>query len=152
MAETLAVAEPVRAGQIDRGALRTASGGVFISGLGPLLVRNSPVDVAATAFWRIVIALPAALWLARRADGAGSTLPDGDDARTVEVGVREATGRPVLQSRVWRRGEERTFAWPLTLAPRSYELEAKTRAGHMGKARLEVLSGKPAEPVTIELR
>jgi drug/metabolite transporter (DMT)-like permease len=35
---------------------------------GPLLVRNSPVDVAATAFWRILIALPAALWLARRAE------------------------------------------------------------------------------------
>jgi drug/metabolite transporter (DMT)-like permease len=31
-----------------------------------LLVRNSPVDAAATAFWRLVIALPAALWLARR--------------------------------------------------------------------------------------
>ena len=68
MAETLAVAEPVRPGQVDRGALRTAFGGVFISGLGPLLVRNSPVDVAATAFWRIVIALPAALWLARRVE------------------------------------------------------------------------------------
>jgi drug/metabolite transporter (DMT)-like permease len=39
---------------------------VFISGLGPLLVRNSPVDPAATAFWRLIIALPAALWLARR--------------------------------------------------------------------------------------
>jgi len=68
MAETLAAAVPVRPGQIDRGALRTACGGVFISGLGPLLVRNSPVDVAATAFWRILIALPAALWLARRAE------------------------------------------------------------------------------------
>jgi drug/metabolite transporter (DMT)-like permease len=54
--------------QIDRGALRTALGGVFISGLGPLLVRDSPVDAAATAFWRLVIALPAALWLARRAE------------------------------------------------------------------------------------
>ena len=43
-----------------------AMGGVFISGLGPLLVRDSPVDAAATAFWRLVIALPAALWLARR--------------------------------------------------------------------------------------
>ena len=52
--------------QIDKGALRTALGGVFISGLGPLLVRDSPVDAAATAFWRLMIALPAALWLARR--------------------------------------------------------------------------------------
>jgi drug/metabolite transporter (DMT)-like permease len=67
MAETLAAAAPLRPGQLDRGAVRTALGGVFISGLGPLLVRNSPVDVAATAFWRILIALPAALWLARRA-------------------------------------------------------------------------------------
>ena len=68
MAETLAAAGRVPPAQLDRGALRTALGGVFISGLGPLLVRNSPVDVAATAFWRIVIALPAALWLARRAE------------------------------------------------------------------------------------
>ncbi len=67
MAETLVAAARAPQTQIDRGALRTALGGVFISGLGPLLVRNSPVDVAATAFWRILIALPAALWLARRA-------------------------------------------------------------------------------------
>jgi drug/metabolite transporter (DMT)-like permease len=65
MAETLAVT-PITPSRIDKGALRTALGGVFISGLGPLLVRNSPVDAAATAFWRLVIALPAALWLARR--------------------------------------------------------------------------------------
>ena len=66
MAEILAEAAPVRSSQIDKSALRSACGGVFISGLGPLLVRDSPVDAAATAFWRLVIALPAALWLARR--------------------------------------------------------------------------------------
>jgi drug/metabolite transporter (DMT)-like permease len=66
MAETLAGIERVPAPQVDRGALRAAFGGVFISGLGPLLVRDSPVDAAATAFWRLLIALPAALWLARR--------------------------------------------------------------------------------------
>ena len=66
MAETLAEAARIPAPQIDRGALRAAFGGVFISGLGPLLVRDSPVDAAATAFWRLLIALPAALWLARR--------------------------------------------------------------------------------------
>ena len=65
MAEIVARAEQAAA-EIDKGALRTAMGGVFISGLGPLLVRDSPVDAAATAFWRLVIALPAALWLARR--------------------------------------------------------------------------------------
>ena len=53
-------------GRIDPKSLRVAIAGVFISGLGPLLVRNSPVDTAATAFWRILIALPAAMWLARR--------------------------------------------------------------------------------------
>src|SRR5215475_1395801 len=66
MAEAMAGAERAVASRVDKGALRTALGGVFISGLGPLLVRNSPVDPAATAFWRLVIALPAALWLARR--------------------------------------------------------------------------------------
>ncbi|WP_119305196.1 DMT family transporter [Dongia deserti] len=66
MAEALAGVQRAAAPQIDKGALRTALGGVFISGLGPLLVRDSPVDAAATAFWRLVIALPAALWLARR--------------------------------------------------------------------------------------
>jgi drug/metabolite transporter (DMT)-like permease len=68
MAEAMAGAERAVASQVDKGALRTALGGVFISGLGPLLVRDSPVDAASTAFWRLVIALPAALWLARRAE------------------------------------------------------------------------------------
>ena len=50
MAETLAAAERANLARIDKGALRTALGGVFISGLGPLLVRDLPVDAAATAF------------------------------------------------------------------------------------------------------
>lgn len=66
MAETLEAARRVSPAQVDKRALRAAVGGVFISGLGPLLVRDSPVDAAATAFWRLVIAMPAALWLARR--------------------------------------------------------------------------------------
>jgi drug/metabolite transporter (DMT)-like permease len=39
---------------------------VILSGLGPVLVRDSPVDPAATAFWRLAIALPIALILIRR--------------------------------------------------------------------------------------
>ncbi len=39
---------------------------VVVSGLGPLLVRGSPVDPAATAFWRLFIGLPVALFLIRR--------------------------------------------------------------------------------------
>ena len=66
MAEISAAAGRANPARIDKSALRAALGGVFISGLGPLLVRDSPVDAAATAFWRLVIALPAALWLARR--------------------------------------------------------------------------------------
>lgn len=53
-------------GAIDPQALRVAVAGVLISGCGPLMVRHAPVDSAATAFWRVLIALPAALWLARR--------------------------------------------------------------------------------------
>jgi drug/metabolite transporter (DMT)-like permease len=39
---------------------------VILSGIGPVLVRNSPVDPAATAFWRLAIALPIALLMIRR--------------------------------------------------------------------------------------
>jgi drug/metabolite transporter (DMT)-like permease len=53
-------------GAVDPEALRAAVTGVFFSGFGPLMVRNSPVDTAATAFWRVLIALPAAIWMARR--------------------------------------------------------------------------------------
>jgi drug/metabolite transporter (DMT)-like permease len=83
MAETLAAAGRVPPAQLDRGALRTAMGGVFISGLGPLLVRDSPVDAAATAFWRLIIALPAALWLARRVE----PLPPKAKAMAVLAGL-----------------------------------------------------------------
>jgi len=38
---------------------------VVISGIGPLLVRDSPVDPAATAFWRLFIGLPVAFLLVR---------------------------------------------------------------------------------------
>jgi drug/metabolite transporter (DMT)-like permease len=40
---------------------------VILSGIGPVLVRDSPVDPAATAFWRLAIALPIAFILIRRA-------------------------------------------------------------------------------------
>ncbi len=39
---------------------------VILSGIGPVLVRESPVDPAATAFWRLAIALPIALFFIRR--------------------------------------------------------------------------------------
>jgi len=65
MSETALAARPHLPSHLDRAALRSALGGVFISGLGPLLVRDSPVDAAATAFWRLLIATPAAFWLAR---------------------------------------------------------------------------------------
>lgn len=39
---------------------------VILSGIGPVLVRDSPVDPAATAFWRLAIGLPVALFLIRR--------------------------------------------------------------------------------------
>ncbi len=40
---------------------------VIISGIGPVLVRGSPVGPASTAFWRVAIALPFAIWLGRYA-------------------------------------------------------------------------------------
>lgn len=72
MSETALAARPHHPSRLDRAAsraaLRSALGGVFISGLGPLLVRDSPVEAAATAFWRLLIATPAAFWLARRSE------------------------------------------------------------------------------------
>ncbi|MFO0990982.1 MAG: DMT family transporter [Hyphomicrobiales bacterium] len=38
---------------------------IVIAGIGPVLVRESPVDPAATGFWRLAIAFPFALWLGR---------------------------------------------------------------------------------------
>src|SRR6185503_1118979 len=40
---------------------------VLISGIGPVLVRESPVGPAATAFWRLAIALPFAISTGRSA-------------------------------------------------------------------------------------
>ena len=40
---------------------------VLLSGAGPVLVRDSPVGPSSTAFWRLAIALPFALWLGRLA-------------------------------------------------------------------------------------
>jgi drug/metabolite transporter (DMT)-like permease len=40
---------------------------VIMTGIGPVLVRESPVGPASTAFWRLAIALPFSLWLGRRA-------------------------------------------------------------------------------------
>lgn len=71
------------AGGIDSAALRSALGGMVISGLGPLLVRNSPVDAASTAFWRMLVGAPVALWLARRAPA----LPFGAKAWAVLGGL-----------------------------------------------------------------
>ena len=39
---------------------------VLVSALGPVLVRESPVGPAATAFWRLAIPLPVALWYGRK--------------------------------------------------------------------------------------
>jgi drug/metabolite transporter (DMT)-like permease len=40
---------------------------VVMSGIGPVLVRESPVGPAATAFWRLAIPLPFAIWFGRSA-------------------------------------------------------------------------------------
>jgi drug/metabolite transporter (DMT)-like permease len=40
---------------------------IIISGIGPILVRESPVGPAATAFWRLAIPLPFAIWFGRSA-------------------------------------------------------------------------------------
>jgi drug/metabolite transporter (DMT)-like permease len=49
-----------------RAAINVMVFAVVVSGIGPLLVRGSPVDPAATAFWRLFIGLPVALFLIRR--------------------------------------------------------------------------------------
>lgn len=38
---------------------------IVIAGIGPVLVRESPVSPAATGFWRLAIAFPLAVWLGR---------------------------------------------------------------------------------------
>jgi len=52
-------------GETLRAAINTMVFAVVISGIGPLLVRDSPVDPAATAFWRLFIGLPVAFLLVR---------------------------------------------------------------------------------------
>ena len=49
-----------------RSAINLMVFAVVLSGIGPVLVRESPVDPAATAFWRLFIGLPVALLLIRR--------------------------------------------------------------------------------------
>ena len=49
-----------------RTAINLMALAVILSGIGPVLVRDSPVDPAATAFWRLAIALPIALLMIRR--------------------------------------------------------------------------------------
>jgi drug/metabolite transporter (DMT)-like permease len=45
--------------------LKTLALAAVLSGVGPVLVRGSPVSPAATAFWRLAIAMPFALWAGR---------------------------------------------------------------------------------------
>jgi drug/metabolite transporter (DMT)-like permease len=45
--------------------LKTLGLAALMSGIGPVLVRESPVGPAATAFWRLAIAMPFALWTGR---------------------------------------------------------------------------------------
>ena len=49
-----------------RAALNWMVLAVILSGIGPVLVRDSPVDPASTAFWRMFLGLPFALLLIRR--------------------------------------------------------------------------------------
>ena len=113
MAESLVGVQRANPPQVDKSALRTALGGVFISGLGPLLVRDSPVDAAATAFWRLIIALPAALWLARREE----PLPPKAKAMAILAGLLLA-GDLVL----WNRAILSTTILEATLLVMIYPL------------------------------
>jgi drug/metabolite transporter (DMT)-like permease len=56
---------------------------IVIAGIGPVLVRESPVDPAATGFWRLAIAFPLALWLGR----AGLMLKPRDMALALLSGL-----------------------------------------------------------------
>lgn len=51
---------------LDKSGIRLIFFAMLLAGIGPTLVRNSPVDFAATAFWRLAIALPVAYFMARR--------------------------------------------------------------------------------------
>jgi drug/metabolite transporter (DMT)-like permease len=65
---------PATATETSPGTLRDVMMGVALSGLGPVLVRESPVGPAATAFWRFILAAPIAFKLAR----AGTAMPLAD--------------------------------------------------------------------------
>lgn len=101
------------AGRIDGAALRSALGGMFISGLGPLLVRNSPVDSASTAFWRMLVGAPLALWLARREP----PLPFGVKAWAIASGL--LLGGDLV---VWNRSVLTTTILEATLLVMIYPL------------------------------
>jgi drug/metabolite transporter (DMT)-like permease len=70
--------ESIRRSSADKGRIRGLFGdsvqkaiqwavlSVVLAGIGPVLVRDSPVDPAATAFWRLSLGLPVALLLVRR--------------------------------------------------------------------------------------
>jgi drug/metabolite transporter (DMT)-like permease len=47
--------------------LKSLALAALMAGIGPVLVRESPVGPAATAFWRLAIAMPFALWTGRLA-------------------------------------------------------------------------------------
>jgi drug/metabolite transporter (DMT)-like permease len=49
-----------------RAAIQLAILSVILAGIGPILVRDSPVDPAATAFWRLALGLPVLFLLIRR--------------------------------------------------------------------------------------
>ncbi|MEP9387653.1 DMT family transporter [Mesorhizobium sp. KR9-304] len=100
-------------GVIDPKALRTAVVGIFFSGFGPLMVRNSPVDTAATAFWRVLIALPAAMWLARQ----GAPLPTTAKALSIASGFLVAADLVL-----WNRAVVSTTILEATLLATIYPL------------------------------
>ena len=56
---------PTKSGLMQLTPLRILALAALMSGIGPVLVRGSPVGPAATAFWRLAIALPFALWTGR---------------------------------------------------------------------------------------
>ena len=60
---------------------------VILSGVGPVLVRDSPVDPAATAFWRLAVALPIAFILIRASRRGYSRVAVAALAGTVVLAV-----------------------------------------------------------------
>lgn len=94
-------------------ALGQLYAGVGLSGIGPILVRISPVDPAATAFWRLLLScIPAAI-VAWRAPG----MPGRDIALALVAGVMLA-GDLVL----WNASIVRTSVMEATLLVMIYPL------------------------------